>query len=166
MIKLQTILVEKINFEKDETKRLLEKLDSESTYKVQHCIYYPYLFFEYSVQKKNFFDPIEGKLGCTIDGVNKIGALIDTYPLLDEKKIADGQIVNCTLSLPDAEAIAKKFLLDSILRKRKVFTIPKLKMTQQKIFYRPYWIVKGNEDKPNHFLLLVDAVSGKFHPLH
>ncbi|GGB40853.1 hypothetical protein F3157_18150 [Virgibacillus dakarensis] len=159
------INAEQPGFRQEEVKKRLEKLDPETTYKVQRLVFYPYMIFEYVIDRRNFFHPLKGHVGCTIDGVNKVGALADTFPQLMKQEVSDRDFIQPDLTLADAKERAEDFLYHSLSSKKKILTIPKLTLTKQEIFYRPYWIVEGILNLPNHFFITVDAVSGKFHPL-
>lgn len=163
---VRVIQTERIGYERKETELILEKMDPESAFTVQRHVYYPYLFFEYMLNRKGFFHPLEGNIGCTVDGVNKIGALSDTFPRLEKKTVPRQAVIENTLELSDAKPIAENFLLNHIIHKKKILSIPKLHLTKQMVFYRPYWIVEGKSKASERFLLMVDAVSGKYHPLH
>src|SRR5699024_1902076 len=131
----------------------------------KNILYYPYLVYEYKVDRKEFFHTLHGNIGCTIDAVNKIGAVVDFFPELSEADIKNDTIIHSKTRLGNAEYIAKEFINQTIAKKKKIFTVPELKSTRQEMFYRPYWIVEGETKTEGTFLITVDAVSGKFHPL-
>ncbi|MGY0692365.1 hypothetical protein ACW2QC_06160 [Virgibacillus sp. FSP13] len=159
------VQAEQLGFKQEEIETRLEKLDSGRTYKAQRLVYYPYIMFEYVIDRRNFFHPLKGNVGCTIDGVNKVGALADTFPQLASQNVSDNHIIPLHLTLAEAKEVAENFIYHSIASKKKVLTVPTLTSSKQAIFYRPYWIVEGDSDLPDHFLITVDAVTGKFHPL-
>src|SRR5690606_29079747 len=106
---VRVIQTERIGYERKEIELILEKMDPESAFTVQRHVYYPYLFFEYMLNRKGFFHPLEGNIGCTVDGVNKIGALADTFPRLEKKTVPRQAVIENTLELTDAEPIAENF---------------------------------------------------------
>ncbi|MEN1968705.1 hypothetical protein WMZ97_11605 [Lentibacillus sp. N15] len=156
---------EKPGFSREEIKKRLERLDTGRTYQVQRLVFYPYFIFEYIIDRQNFFHPLKGHVGCTVDGVNKVGALADTFPQFTKQEISDRDIINPYLAFEEAEEIAEDYLYHSISTKKKVLTVPKIAATKQKLFYRPYWVVEGSIGLTDPFLITIDAVSGKFHPL-
>jgi hypothetical protein len=162
----ETIKAEGIGFDNHEIKILLERMDCERSFKVDQLVFYPYFFFEYTLERKSFFHPIGGTVGCTIDGINGVGALIDTFPDLNEQAISNQNIIQRELNLVKAKEKAEEFLYDSISYKMKILSMPKLKVAKQEVFYRPYWVAQGGGvHSSNQFLLTVDAVTGKYHPL-
>lgn len=162
------IKTEKIDFTKMEIEQSLIQLDPKNDYEVKDYVYYPYWIFEYKINKNSFFHPLKGKVGCSIDGVNKAGALADTFPQLINSKIIKDKVIQSKLSMQEAETLAKDFLYGAITSKKKVMKVPNLNPTRQEMFYRPYWIVEGvlNSSRfKKTFLITVDAISGKYHPL-
>ncbi|WP_404455031.1 hypothetical protein LG329_06750 [Virgibacillus necropolis] len=161
----EVIKAEEINFNNNEIKIYLEKMDTKNTFKVDQLVFYPYFFFEYSLDRKSFFHPIGGTVGCSIDGINGVGSIIDKVPHFSKQEVSTQNIIQKKLNTLDAEVIAEPFLYDSISYKMKILSMPKLNISKQEVFYRPYWIAKGGTHKSNQFLLTVDAVTGKYHPL-
>lgn len=158
-------LSEEISFSKKVIEDRLQQLDHKNEYEVKKLLYYPYFVFEYSMDRKGFFHPLQGKTGCTIDGVNKIGALTDIYPNLEENTLNEKEVIQPQIDLQESKVLAKTFMEEAIAKKKKIFTVPQLVDIREEKFFRPYWVVQGKGKKTNSFLLTVDAVSGKFHPL-
>lgn len=159
-----TIKTERINFKEEEVKRLLEKLESNFSFKIEQLVFYPYFFFEYSLAKKKRASQKE-KVGCTIDAINGIGALTDTWPDYGyQQEHYEQSVMPGKLSEVEAKQISEKFLYNTILHKRKFLSLPELKLTQQEAFHRPYWIVDSDNSK-KQFSLIVDAVTSRYHPI-
>lgn len=159
----QMIKVECINIDRHETKMLLKRMDSNISFQSSRLVYYPYFFFEYMIEKTRFSN--KEKAGCTIDSLNGLGALTDTWPNCREEQVKIEQsIIPAKLNDEEARHTSEKFLSDTILRKRKVLSMPRLRLTGQVNFYRPYWVVEC-ESRESLFTLVVDAVSGRYHPL-
>lgn len=161
---MRVVRTESISFEKDVLKESLTKMESNVKYEIQSMIYYPYLFHEYKVEKSGLINRVGQKTGCTIDGMNKIGALVDTAPTFIFKKIKEKYIMKRIVNNNEAIEIAEQFLFESIYSRMKIVKMPRLELQRQEEFYRPYWIVKG-KGKLTSFYLTVDAVTGKYHPL-
>lgn len=165
MLMNETVKAEAIGFNNNEIKIYLERMDTERSFKVDQLVFYPYFFFEYALERKSFFHPLGGAVGCTIDAINGVGAIIDTSPDSKEQIISNKNIIKKKLDSTVAMGIAEKFLYNSISYKMKVLSMPRLELIQQEVFYRPYWIAEGGAYTSDQFLLTVDAVTGKYHPL-
>lgn len=161
----EAIDVEKIHFSDTEVENILGRMDPDRKYNVKQLIYYPYYFFEFSINRKSFFHPIGGTAGCTVDGINSLGALVDTSPGIKTKTIIREKRLISKIDSQEAMDIAKKFLYESISFKMKILTMPKLNVTEQNMFYRPYWVAEGRKFSSAQFSLAIDAVTGKYHPL-
>lgn len=162
---MKALKTERISFEKELLKNALEKMDNQVTYDIHSLIYYPYLFLEFQVEKRGLINRVGQKVGCTIDGMNKIGALVDEAPEFIFKSMKETSIMKSSISNSEAIQIAEQFLFESIYSRMKILKVPTLKLQRQEKFYRPYWIVKGNKEKRVPFFLTVDAVTGKYHPI-
>lgn len=158
------ILAQCIVFEEQEVLQQFEKTVDQSLLRSAKLIYYPYYFFHYALYAKRLWHPIMEYVGCTVEAISGRGALIDALPKFFEVEASLKQIVPPSISLHNATAVAESFLYHSISLKFKVLSTPKIEMKKSQLFYRPYWVVQTAEqtDLPN---FIVDAVSGKYHPL-
>lgn len=142
----------------------MERIEPGTTFKASQLVYYPYFFFEYTLERKRLLHPFSGTTGCTIDAVDGIGSLIDHAPFLKNQALVKASMIQPVINSERGEAKAEAFIYDSISLKLKVLSMPKLKLNKKDLFYRPYWIVYGGICS-NQFSLAVDAVTGKYHPL-
>lgn len=157
---------ENTSFDQNEIKLVFEKTDANKLFHVNQLVFYPYYYFEYKLERKSLFHPNGGVVGCTIDGVNGIGAIVNTFPRLERQEIQSHTIIPEKLTFTDAKTTAKSFVYDTISYKMKVFSTPPITLTKEEKFYRPYWIIEGGDIySQNNFMLTVDAVTGKYHPL-
>lgn len=162
----QLVQYENIAFDHNEIKHIFEKTDSDKSFRVNQLVFYPYYYFEYKLTRKSLFHPNGGVIGCAVDGVNGTGAIANTFPRLQSQEIQTQTMITEELNLSDAKTTAKKFVYDSISYKMKVFSAPPVNLTKEEKFYRPYWIIEGGDRySQNKFMLTVDAVTGKYHPL-
>lgn len=160
------IHAEKLSFDHNEIKSIFEKTDAEKMFQVHQLVFYPYYYFEYKLERKSLFHPNGGVVGCTVDGINGIGAIVNMFPRFESQEIQSDTKIPEELNLADAKTTAKKFVYDTIAYKMKVFSAPPISLTREDKFYRPYWIIEGGDRySQNKFMLTVDAVTGKYHPL-
>lgn len=160
----ETVKAQNVNFDKNEIRIMLERLEPGIPFKVIQLVYYPYFFFEYVLERKKLLYPIRGTTGCTVDAIDGVGSLIDNVPDLRHQELAKENMIQPKLTLEKGEAYAEKFLYEMISLKLKVLSMPKLEPINKEMFFRPYWIVYGDIDS-TQFSLAVDAVSAKYHPL-
>lgn len=156
------VISQSIGFDKSKIKEFLKQLEPEAAFRVRQLVHYPYYFFEFTVERKYLFHPIDGSAGCTIDAISGVGALIDTVPELKDQEVAKETIIQPALNAEQAAVNAQEFLYKSISLKIKVLSMPDLTLEKAELFYRPYWIVQGTGRE--QFSLAVDAVCGKYHP--
>jgi len=123
------------------------------------------MFFEFQVNRNTLIHRKGSKAGCTVDGINKIGALVDVSPQFIHANIEKKYLLPKKLTRQESFKIAKEFLLESMASRMKILKMPRLELVRQEIFYRPYWLVKGKAKRNDSFFLTVDAVTGKYHPI-
>ncbi|SFE57289.1 hypothetical protein [Alteribacillus iranensis] len=160
------VKTETIHYDQDEVKKVLETLDESQLFEVNQLVFYPYYFFECQLERKSLLQPKGGgKAGCAVDGVNKVGSLVDQSPVFLEKELPASDMIPVTYDWEEAKKAAIDFVRHSITYRMKVLAPPKMTITRAELFYRPYWIAEGQSVPPDRYTLTVDAVSGKYHPL-
>ncbi len=160
---MKTILTQEVQFVEKEVFNGLIQFDKAAEIEIQQLIYYPYYFFEFDVKAKRFLK-FEGRVGCTIDALGGHGAIIDVQPELKEIQAAHLSMPMVTVETEEAAEKAERFVFENASSKVKFMTIPTIKKVSHRLFYRPFWIAdyKGKEEREQ---LIVDAVSGSYHPL-
>ncbi|WP_019416154.1 hypothetical protein [Paenisporosarcina sp. TG20] len=161
----QDIKTQVVLYDEKEIIRYLETMNSNSSFTVKDLIYYPYMFFEHSFERKNPLSPLKGNIGSTIDAVSGIAAMVDKTPVFITDSIALEKIIPIQLDQEKAKVLADDHLFRVISSKIKVLMTPKVELLHNVLFYRPYWIVEGKRKHKKPFSLVVDSISGKFHPL-
>lgn len=160
----QKVLSNVIQFRKNVVVERLSQMDKNVNFNVERIVYYPYYFFEYVMKKEKFLQGKTGRIGCTIDAISGVGALIDAVPQLEEREVEDHETIGCKLNDNLAEIEAEKYVCRSISYKMKILKMPKIHLETKNLFYRPFWVITGN-GKKDDFSIVVDAMSGKYHPL-
>ncbi|CDQ41638.1 MULTISPECIES: hypothetical protein [Virgibacillus] len=158
-----TMLAQAVRFTEKEIETSLYQLDSNSQFLVNRLVYYPYYYFNYTVQAKRLFLPVKEEVGCTIDGISGKGSLIDCKPKLTHVELPYHVQLPLKQSLEDCQTKSESFIYHAIALKMRMLSLSELKLKQKQFFYRPYWIVNSKDRKAADFI--VDAISGQYHPL-
>lgn len=157
---------QEIYFTESKVIRALEKAEPESSFLMNKLVYYPYTFLEYTFQKGGKLTPLKGEVACTIDMISGVPSLVDKRPDFMKVRVEHDGILSPSLDDHRVKVIASDFLYKTIAKKVKVLTTPNISNKQSQIFYRPYWVVEGKNQEENQFHLIVDTITGKFHPLN
>ncbi|GIN22062.1 MAG TPA: hypothetical protein DEO65_07170 [Bacillus bacterium] len=152
-------------FSEEETEQSFQRMQPDVAFTVSHLIYYPYLFHEYSFERKNPFSPLKGNVACTVDAISGIAALVDKAPSFIKASVDSKQIISPKVDEEKAKIIAEDFLFQTISMKIKILLTPKMRLTKYLLFHRPYLILNAEQKNKKGFTLMVDSVSGKYHPL-
>ena len=160
---MNTVLTQAPVYAEQDVIRGLQQYEKRAELQVSQLIYYPYYFFEYELSIRSFLK-LKGKTACTIDGISGHGALIDRQPEFSYREIEPSQIP-IEVSEDKARKAAEKFIFENASSKAKFVTTPEIEMLSSTLFYRPFWLANyGQEDHGQH-QLIVDAISGGYHPL-
>jgi hypothetical protein len=154
-----------ISIEPEKISNHLKNLDAKANYQLDKLVYYPYYFFKYKTKAKGLLK-MDGYLGCTIDSISTRGAVIDHSPSFVEENIQANECLPYTLTPQDAKKAAEEYLHHTASLKLKFFSMPKMLLEQQELFFRPYWIMADQKNRRNYPPIIIDAVSGKYHPLN
>ncbi|WP_156291379.1 hypothetical protein [Oceanobacillus salinisoli] len=160
------IKAQDIFYSKETVVHSLSKVEQNLNFTVESLVYYPYMFYEFSFQRKNPISPLKGKVGCTVDGVSGVPALTDKKPEFLNSNISKERLVPIQLDEQKARDTAEEFLYRTISKKIKVISTPNISLKDYELFYWPYWVVNGNKGEENLFTLIVDSITGKYHPLN
>lgn len=160
---METILTQEVVFAETEVLNGLLQMDKEAEIKMNRLIYYPYYFFEFDVKAKSLLK-FTGTVGCTIDALGGHGAIVDVQPELIKLQVERVKIPSITVGKSEAIKKAESFVFESASSKAKFITIPSVKNISEQLFYRPFWLADYTNGKA-HEQLIVDAVSGSYHPL-
>lgn len=98
--------------------------------------------------------------------ISGVPSLVDKRPDFKMFRVRHDGILSPSLDDYRVKRIASDFLYKTISKKVKVLTAPKILNKQFQLFYRPYWVVEGRNQEENQFHLIVDTITGKFHPLN
>lgn len=161
---MSNLLVQEIDFSEEEVLLGLQQYEKQTLFHIQDLIYYPYYFFEYEVSAKSLLK-FKGKVACTVDALGGRGSLVDVKPMFFERTVETGRIPHPVVVEEDAISIAERFVFDNASSKAKFVTMPKIIEVQRNLFYRPFWLADFKLANNQQGQLIVDAVSGSYHPL-
>jgi hypothetical protein len=159
---MSTLLAQEITFVEQDVLLGLQQYDMKAEVRISNLIYYPYYFFEYEVNAKSLLR-FKGKVGCTVDALEGRGAIVDVQPEFLQRKIDAQYVPEVQVCEKKAREIADNFVFDNASSKAKFITIPKIKLLSSTLFYRPFWLAEYDQEGQRQ--LIVDAISGSYHPL-
>ncbi|KKE80029.1 hypothetical protein DTX80_09325 [Bacilli bacterium] len=161
---MSLILTQEPQFVQQEVLKGLQQYDKRASVQVNTMILYPYYFLEFEVSAKSLLK-FNGKIACTIDTISGQGAIIDVQPEFIQRPIVDEKILPIEISEKEAEQLAEKFIFQAATQKAKFITIPTVTIHSTALFYRPFWLAEYNSKVSGGREVIVDAISGSYHPL-
>lgn len=160
---MNTVLAQAPVYAEQDVLRGLQQYEKQAELQISQLLYYPYYFFEYELSIRSFLK-LKGRTACTIDGISGHGALIDRQPEFSYRGIEPEQIP-IEIGEEEARKAAEKFIFENASSKAKFVTTPKIKMVRSTLFYRPFWLADYGREEHGQHQLIVDAISGSYHPL-
>lgn len=161
---MSILLTQDIAFSEQDVLLGLQQYDREARIQINNLIFYPYYFFEYEVNAKSLLR-FKGKVGCTVDALAGRGAIVDVQPEFLQRQIGTEYVPSVVISVDEARRVADRFVFDNASSKAKFVTVPKIQVLSSVLFYRPFWLAEYSQDKHGQHQLIVDAISGGYHPL-
>lgn len=158
------VLVQEPVYDEQDVLRGLRQYEKQAVMNVRTLIYYPYYLFEYELDIKSLLK-LKGKTACTIDALSGHGALIDVQPEFLNRQIDIEQAPVIQFNEDEAREEAGKFIFENAISKAKFVTVPRIQLLTSTLFYRPFWLVEYKLETYEPNSLIVDAISGSYHPL-
>ncbi|KZR57749.1 hypothetical protein [Pseudobacillus badius] len=161
---MTSILAQKPVLAQEEVLRGLQQYDRRAKVQISQMILYPYYFFEYTLRAKSLLK-LNGKVACTIDALSGQGALADVQPEFSSSPAKEGGMLPVAVAKDEAKRLAENFIIHTLSQKTKFLTVPRLHLADSSLFYRPFWLAQYRRAAHGQQQLIVDAVSGSYHPL-
>ncbi|MBS4190286.1 hypothetical protein KHA94_08725 [Bacillus sp. FJAT-49705] len=161
---MNTILTQEPEFAESDVFRGLKQYDRKANVYVRQLLFYPYYFFEFELSAKSLLK-LSGKIACTIDGISGKEAIIDMKPAFSTCFNETADKLSVQVEEMEARKIAERFVFQTISQKTKFISIPSLKISDCSLFYRPFWLAEYILKEKGKQQLIVDAISGSYHPL-
>ena len=101
------------------------------------------------------------RVECLVDARSQVSSTSDPFEL--ESVAADeADVVAPRVELAEALGLAERYASYVTKNRRKALVTPKMEVLAQRLVYKTFWIV----DCAEAYTLLVDGVTGGFHPLN
>ncbi|MFC5589493.1 hypothetical protein ACFPRA_11375 [Sporosarcina soli] len=158
------VLMQEPVYGEQDVLRGLQQYEKQAKMNVRKLIFYPYYLFEYELGIRSLLK-LKGKTACTIDALSGYGALIDVQPEFSHRQIEAGQAPAIQIDEDEAREAAGQFIFENAMSKAKFVTVPDIQLLTSTLFYRPFWLVEYRLEAYEPKSLIVDAISGSYHPL-
>ncbi len=101
------------------------------------------------------------RLECLVDTRTRVSSTTDPFEL-ELVEANENEIVETGVDAPQALTLAERYLSYVVKNRRKALVRPRMEVLGERLVYKPFWIVDCTEG----YTLLVDGVTGGFHPLN
>ncbi|MDA8352936.1 MAG: hypothetical protein M0Z65_07050 [Firmicutes bacterium] len=143
---------------------IAQKTRARSVY-VQNQVYYPYLYIQYRLQQTGGLFRKKGRIACTVDLVSGKEAIADTMPVMESRWVPVEKMIQEGVQREEARKRAEAYVYASLSVGLKWLGTPTLILEEEEICYRPFWVMSCEWERADPAKIVVDAVSGRYHPL-
>lgn len=131
---------------------------------VERRLFYPFRFVSLRCSTRTLLGESAMRVACLVDARTRLCATADPFEL-EELAASHDEILEATLDELDSRRIAERYVAYVVRRRRKALANPKLEVLESVLVYKPFWIVGCSEGNSRQFRVLVDGVTGGFHPI-
>lgn len=149
------------NIDRNDALRMVSGYSSSFTPQIQKRIYYPYYWVHFEYTVKTILGSRTIQAYCLVDLINNQAATADSFQW-ESLEIEEENILQPEISAETALGTARSYLLHSSIHTMKALLCPEKKVLAEKVMYKPFWIVRFENEKKERFRLLVDGMTGKF----
>ncbi len=132
-----------------------------SSPRARRRLFYPYFWFHLRFEVGTLLGKSVLRVECLVDARTQVSSTSDPFEL-DPVEADEAEVVAPRLEVAEALRLAERYASYVVKSRRKALVTPKREVLDQRLVYKPFWIV----DCAEAYTLLVDGVTGGFHPLN
>ena len=134
------------------------------TFRAERKLYYPYFWFGFRSDAPTVFGTSSASWSGLVDARTGLGYTADRFDL-ERIDSDEPDLLDTRLTEAEALAVAQRYVGYVARSRRRALVSPVLKTLSQRLIYKPFWIVEGTMPDRPRFRILVDGVTGRFHPI-
>ena len=134
------------------------------TLRAKRKLYYPYFWFGFRSYARTVFGTSSAWWSSLVDARTGLGYTADRFDLERIDTDEPGRL-DTRLAEEEALAVAQRYVGYVGRHRRRALVFPALKLLSQRLIYKPFWIVEGTRPDQPSFRMLVDGITGQFHPI-
>ena len=132
-----------------------------SSPRARRRLFYPYFWFHLRYEVGTWLGKSALRVECLVDARTRVSSTSDPFEL-ESVEADEAELVVPRLQAADALRLAERYASYVVKNRQKALVNPKREVLAQRLVYKPFWIV----DCAETYTLLVDGVTGGFHPLN
>lgn len=143
----------------------ISRITKARSVQIRNRFYYPYYFVQYRLRGKMLFMRVNKRVGCTVDLVSGREALVDAPLEPCRETVPRDSVLEGNLTELNARERAKSYVYYAVSMKIKLLGSVELIQERELLYHRPFWLVTCEWPDEEPISIIVDGVSGRFHPL-
>lgn len=137
----------------------------EAAFTTGRLLYYPYTYCHFhTVVRTLFGGRVEGNVHVAVELVTGRESTLSAPPVVSEQELPARDRIPAQIAHDDARNIAERFVAMLVTHRIKLLRAPQVTCVTGYDFFRPFIVAVGKTESTD-FNVLVDLVTGQFHPL-
>jgi len=139
-------------------------LFSEFQPRVEERVFYPYFWFHFRYRTRSVLGESGLRIACLIDSRTRVGATTEAFEI-ERAAAADSEVLAPKVDADEALTIATRYGSYVLRHRKKALARLERDLVEQRVVHKPFWIVGLRQRSGGECRVLVDGVTGGFHPL-
>ena len=132
-----------------------------SSPRARRRLFYPYFWFQLRYEVGTLLGKSALRVECLVDARTQVSSTSDPFEL-EPVEADEAEVVAPRVEVAEARRLAERYVSYVVKNRRKALVTPKIQVLDHRLVYKTFWIV----DCAEAYTLLVDGVTGGFHPLN
>lgn len=146
--------------ERDRAQMIVGGTSGEFSAQVQKILYYPYHWFHFEYDVKTLLGKRTIQAFIMVDLINNRAHTADRFEFA-EIEVPQDNVLKPDFPKEAAKDTAGTYLLHSSIHEMKALLCPEKRIVDERMTYKPFWIVRCVNFKNETFRVMVDAMTGK-----
>lgn len=143
---------------------VLARAASEWTPRAERRLYYPYYWYLFRYHVRTFLGTSAMPVSCLVDARTGLGATSEPFTR-ERLDVRDDDVLPPRLGEVEARRIAERYCGYVVGRRRKALVATEVEVIKHAVVHKPFWVVTCARERETAFQMLVDGITGGFHPL-
>lgn len=140
--------------------RVVGAASPASSPRTRRRLFYPYFWVQLHYEVSTWLGKSALRLECLVDARTRISSTTDPFEL-EPVDADENELIATDVDAAEARRLAERYSSYVVKNRRKALVASRMEVLEERLVYKPFWIVDCGTD----YTLLVDGVTGGFHPL-
>ena len=149
------------DFNAEACEGVVRAVSQVSSPRARRRLLYPYFWFQLRYEVGTVLGKSALRVECLVDARSQVSSTSDPFEL-EPIQADEAEVVAQRVDVVEARRLAERYVSYVLKNRRKALVTPRIEVVDERLVYKPFWIV----DCAQAYTLLVDGITGGFHPLN